>query len=257
MVRGRLGRIAAALTAGVVVAGVAVALATPALAALTPNTIRFWGPNVDYSGNAGTAKRTTVMLKVGDVLYIGGNFDTIRPEPTINSTEVSVSQPYLYAVDATTGAYLPQFDPQLDGTVYALAYDQARHALRRRRLHPRRRAGPRRTGRRWTRRPARSRGRSGRSPAPVVGRRRCTSSTSTAACSTSAASSPTSAARAAPAVVLEAGWPGSISTTATRSRRSRATSPAASRCRSSPTARRCSSGATSSRSTRARTASIR
>ena len=57
------------------------------------------------------------MESFGNVLYVGGNFDQIAPEPrTDNNNGVAgVAQPYLYAVDATTGTYLPQFAPQSYG----------------------------------------------------------------------------------------------------------------------------------------------
>ena len=113
-------RFVGATVAGTVLAGVAVAIAaSPAAAALAASPIRFWGPNVAYSGSAVTAKKTNALLKVGNVLYVGGNFDEIRPEP--GTGVPAVSQPYLYAVDAATGVYLPQFAPKLNGSVEALS----------------------------------------------------------------------------------------------------------------------------------------
>ena len=124
------------LIAGVVawsaVAALAVvASAAPAGAAPSRSPIRFWGPNVSYTGDAGAAKKTHAMEKLGNVLYVGGNFDTIAPEPatTNNNGVAGVAQPHLYAVDATTGAYLPQFAPQLNGPVYALEVDPATGTL--------------------------------------------------------------------------------------------------------------------------------
>ena len=124
------------LIAGVVawsaVAALAVvASAAPASAAPTRSPIRFWGPNVSYTGDAGAAKKIHAMEKLGNVLYVGGNFDTIAPEPatTNNNAVAGVAQPHLYAVDATTGAYLPQFAPQLNGPVFALEVDPATGTL--------------------------------------------------------------------------------------------------------------------------------
>src|SRR5215213_8885294 len=124
------------LIAGVVgwsaVAALAVvASAAPAGAAPARSAIRFWGPNVSYTGDAGAAKKVHAMEKLGNVLYVGGNFDTISPEPatTNNNGVAGVARPHLYAVDATTGAYLPQFVPQLNGPVFALEVDAATGTL--------------------------------------------------------------------------------------------------------------------------------
>lgn len=115
-------RILSAAVAGAVLAAAFVALAaSPASAALAASPIRFWGPNVAYSGSAATAKKTNALLKVGNVLYVGGNFDEIRPEP--GTGVPGVSRPFLYAVDATTGVYLPAFAPLLNGPVEALEAD--------------------------------------------------------------------------------------------------------------------------------------
>ena len=120
MQRGR--RFIGGVIASTVLSGALVALAAaPAGAVPSASPIRFWGPNVAYSGTAATAKKTNALLKVGNVLYVGGNFDEIRPEPGTGIP--AVSQPFLYAVDATTGVYLPQFNPKLNGPAYALESD--------------------------------------------------------------------------------------------------------------------------------------
>ena len=125
-------KLIAGLVAWAAVAAVAVvASASPAGAAPSRSPIRFWGPNVSYTGVAGDAKKIHAMEKLGNVLYVGGNFDQIAPEPatTNNNGVAGVAQPHLYAVDATTGAYLPQFAPQLNGPVFALELDPATGTL--------------------------------------------------------------------------------------------------------------------------------
>ena len=131
---GKVGgrKLIAGVVAWAAVASLAVvASASPASAAPSRSPIRFWGPNVSYTGVAGDAKKIHAMEKLGNVLYVGGNFDQIAPEPaTANNNGVAgVAQPHLYAVDATTGAYLPQFAPQLNGPVFALELDAATGTL--------------------------------------------------------------------------------------------------------------------------------
>ena len=131
---GRIGgrKLIAGVVAWAAVASLAVvASASPAGAVPSRSPIQFWGPNVSYTGVAGDAKKVHAMEKLGNVLFVGGNFDTIAPEPaTVNNNGVAgVAQPHLYAVDATTGTYLPQFAPQLNGPVFALELDPATGTL--------------------------------------------------------------------------------------------------------------------------------
>jgi trimeric autotransporter adhesin len=53
----------------------------------------------------------------GDRVYVGGKFDDVRDTATGNL----IDQNYLAAFDRQTGAWIPTFTPQLDGTVYDLA----------------------------------------------------------------------------------------------------------------------------------------
>ena len=56
------------------------------------------------------------ITTLGDRVYVGGKFSTVE-----DSSGTSVSHPYLAAFDRTTGAWIPSFDPDLDGTVWDLA----------------------------------------------------------------------------------------------------------------------------------------
>ncbi len=56
------------------------------------------------------------ITTIGDRVYIGGKFSQVRN--TANGQ--LVNRPYLAAFDRRTGAWIPSFDPQLDGTVWDL-----------------------------------------------------------------------------------------------------------------------------------------
>jgi hypothetical protein len=125
---GLLRRFLAACLCGATLAGVLVGLqASPAAAAVGLSGSRMWAPNTSYSGSADAAEKVNVIVKSGDVLYVGGSFSQIRPEPGPNVP--SVAQANLYAVDTRTGAYLPAFRPAVNGIVEALEVDPATGTL--------------------------------------------------------------------------------------------------------------------------------
>ncbi len=57
------------------------------------------------------------IVTAGDRVYVGGKFDDVRDQ----STGQLVDRNYLAAFDRRTGAWIPSFAPQLDGTVFDLA----------------------------------------------------------------------------------------------------------------------------------------
>jgi hypothetical protein len=122
----RIGARVAALTATatVLATGLTVAVASPAGAAVGLTGFRYWGPNTQYNGTATTAKKVNDLAQLGNTLYVGGLFDEIRPEP--GNGVPATPRPNLYAVDATTGAYLPAFAPIVNGQVEALEVDPQR-----------------------------------------------------------------------------------------------------------------------------------
>lgn len=80
-----------------------------------PNT---WG--VKGLGAGGTdfnATEVSAFAQIGNTMYVGGNFTTVRN----NATGQETSQPYLAAFNATTGAWIPGFRPKLNNQVKALA----------------------------------------------------------------------------------------------------------------------------------------
>jgi trimeric autotransporter adhesin len=56
------------------------------------------------------------MERIGNLVYVGGKFTEVRQ----NNGAAPVSQSYLAAFDARTGAYVSSFDVDLGGPVYAL-----------------------------------------------------------------------------------------------------------------------------------------
>ena len=76
-----------------------------------------WG--VTGTGSGGTGELGTevqAFAQVGDVMYVGGNFTTVRNQDGTSS----VAQPYLAAFDATTGEWIPSFRPKINRQVRAL-----------------------------------------------------------------------------------------------------------------------------------------
>ncbi len=109
-------------------AGLLVGLpASPAAAAVSLSGARMWAPNTSYTGSADTAEKINAIVKSGDVLYVGGSFSQLRPEP--GAGVPSLAQANLYAVDTRSGAYLPAFRPVVNGIVEALKVDAATGTL--------------------------------------------------------------------------------------------------------------------------------
>lgn len=76
-----------------------------------------WG--VTGTGAGGTGELGTevqAFAQVGNVVYVGGNFTTVRNQ----DGSQSVDQSYLAAFDATTGEWIPGFRPTFDNQVRAL-----------------------------------------------------------------------------------------------------------------------------------------
>ncbi len=57
--------------------------------------------------NSAKDQRVKALAKLGNTLYVGGEFSTISPAPNMPV----LAQRYLFAVDATTGVYRSQFAP--------------------------------------------------------------------------------------------------------------------------------------------------
>ena len=76
-----------------------------------------WG--VTGTGTGGTGELATevqAFAQIGGVMYVGGNFTTVRNQ----SGSRSVPQSYLAAFDASSGEWISDFRPRLDGQVRAL-----------------------------------------------------------------------------------------------------------------------------------------
>ncbi|MGQ2937092.1 fibrinogen-like YCDxxxxGGGW domain-containing protein [Aeromicrobium sp.] len=77
-----------------------------------------WG--VTGTGSGGTGELGTevqAFAQVGNTMYVGGNFTTVRNQ----SGSQSLKQSYLAAFDATTGEWISSFRPSLNRQVRALA----------------------------------------------------------------------------------------------------------------------------------------
>ena len=80
-----------------------------------------WGvTGLGAGGTAETAGEVQAFAQIGGTVYVGGNFTTVQKGASATGTDV-VAQPYLAAFDATTGAYIRSFTPQLDNQVKSLA----------------------------------------------------------------------------------------------------------------------------------------
>jgi hypothetical protein len=76
-----------------------------------------WG--VTGTGAAGTGELATevqAFAQIGNVMYVGGNFTTVRNQ----DGSQSVAQSYLAAFDVSTGAWISSFRPTFDNQVRAL-----------------------------------------------------------------------------------------------------------------------------------------
>ncbi len=77
-----------------------------------------WG--VTGTGAGGTSELATevqAFAQIGNVVYVGGNFTTVRNQ----SGSQSAAQSYLAAFDASTGEWISSFRPTFDNQVRALA----------------------------------------------------------------------------------------------------------------------------------------
>ena len=62
-------------------------------------------------------EQTWAVLTIGDVVYVGGEFENIRK----GNVFANPAQKYIAAFDRHTGEPIPDFDIELDGAVFALA----------------------------------------------------------------------------------------------------------------------------------------
>ncbi len=107
------------LIATAVVSGVVAAVPTTASAEVADYAQDSWG--VYNSVTSGTLtdvidNEVFAIEQIGDTIYVGGKFTEVRA--TNGSTPVA--QPYLAAFEASTGDWIPDFDPALNRPVYAL-----------------------------------------------------------------------------------------------------------------------------------------
>ncbi len=88
-----------------------------------------WVTNVSQGNNRDDGFKVKAMVKLGNVVYIGGGFTQIAPDNKAfspsggaggNPNQAGIDQPYLFAVNATTGAAIQTFRPKLNGPVEAL-----------------------------------------------------------------------------------------------------------------------------------------
>ena len=127
---------AAALLYGALVATATVAVTTAPAGATLGDGLE---PMVSTSIALGTnpldpnaTVKVTSLAKIGNTLYVGGQFTQIAPErlPTSSVPAGSgIPRPYLFAADATTGNPIWSFAPVLDGAVYALEVDPSTNTL--------------------------------------------------------------------------------------------------------------------------------
>ena len=81
--------------------------------------------------SSGTVK-VNALAKIGNTLYVGGQFTQIAPERLPNTSLPAgsgIPRPYLFAADATTGPPIWSFGAVVDGPVYALEVDPATNTL--------------------------------------------------------------------------------------------------------------------------------
>ena len=77
-------------------------------------------PTLDYDAGPDTDGWGEVLLRIGDVLLVGGDFTGIKPNRSGQVTD----RPFLAALDAVTGQPVSTFQvpPEVDGVVRALAF---------------------------------------------------------------------------------------------------------------------------------------
>ncbi len=124
----RRARVACTMAlSGVLLAAVFVGVSSaPAGAALGDTLDPSWSVT-----NAGGATDQSIQVQAlakddaNNTVYVGGNFTQIGPERSPNSPVPAgkgIDQPYLFAIDGTSGAPKWGFGPRLDGAVRALAF---------------------------------------------------------------------------------------------------------------------------------------
>jgi Concanavalin A-like lectin/glucanases superfamily len=90
------------------------------------------GPGQNLSASASSSWQTAgtvwALAPVKGMVYVGGNFTTVRP-PGDPSGTGNVKRTYLAKFSASTGALETSFDPTLDGQVTALALSPNRSTL--------------------------------------------------------------------------------------------------------------------------------
>src|SRR5688572_28124752 len=89
-------------------------LSGPVGAAPTSGPLTSLSPNQDVTWM--TNGQVAAMVRIGNLIYLGGNFTTVREK----AGSTPISQAYLAAFDANTGAFVSTFRPTLDGRVFEL-----------------------------------------------------------------------------------------------------------------------------------------
>ena len=83
-----------------------------------------WVTNVSQGTSRDDGFKVKALVKLGNTIYVGGSFTQIAPNNDAFSPAATnssgIDQPYLFAMDATTGGVLGGFQPKLDGSVEAL-----------------------------------------------------------------------------------------------------------------------------------------
>ena len=92
--------------------------AAPAVAEVGNIGEATWGVHGLATGTQSDQIQSQVFAieQIGSRVYVGGKFTEVRPRATGPGT----AQPFLAAFDATTGAFLGDFRPAVNGAVYAL-----------------------------------------------------------------------------------------------------------------------------------------
>src|SRR4051794_15031581 len=107
----RLALVGAFGAAALVGTGAGTPPSRPAAAAYQSNGDPVWIPrNANNAGDLDRADNRT-LVKVGKVVYLGGDFTEIAPQPGAPG----IQQADLAAFDATTGVPIESFAPKLDG----------------------------------------------------------------------------------------------------------------------------------------------
>jgi len=86
---------------------------------LDPDPVPAWG--VVGSGQIQSGKAITVFdfAEIGDRIYVAGSFTGVQRNGFDPASQVQ-PQAYLAAFDRDSGAWIPSFSPELNGTVYSL-----------------------------------------------------------------------------------------------------------------------------------------